>query len=192
MTDYFALLDQPQQPWLDTEELRQVFHQKTLQAHPDAQTQPGKNETFTQLNEAYQVLREPKRRLHHLLSLEGNPPATKNVSIPANIGRLFPAVGALMQELDGVIRKVANPSNALSRSLVRPELLKAAEHTRQILETLAQLHEEAVTDLRELNKSWRPGETDQTELHALYLQFSYITRWIGQLEEKQMQLTSAL
>ncbi len=99
MTDYFALLDQPRRPWLDPEELKQVFHQKTLETHPDAQTEPGGKETFTQLNEAYQVLREPKRRLHHLLSLEGSPPATKSVSVPANIEKLFPVVAALMQEI---------------------------------------------------------------------------------------------
>jgi curved DNA-binding protein CbpA len=193
MTDYFALLEQPRRPWLDPEELKQVFHKKTLEAHPDAQTQSGGDETFTQLNEAYQVLREPKRRLHHLLSLEGSSPATKNVSIPANIESLFPMVAALMQEMDGVIQKVASSSNALRRSLVRPELLRTAESTRQMLETLVQLHDEAVGELRELSKSWLPGETaHQIELHTLYLQFSYLTKWISELREKQLQLTSAL
>ena len=192
MTDYFALLDQPRRLWLDPEELKQVFHKKTLEAHPDAQTQSGGKEMFTQLNEAYQVLREPKRRLHHLLSLEGSPSATKNVSIPANIEKLFPVVAALMQETDDVIRKVANSSNALSRSLLRPELLKTAESTRQMLETLTQLHDEAVGELRELSKSWLPDETDhQTELHALYLQFSYLTKWMSELREKELPLMSA-
>lgn len=190
MTDYFALLDQPRRPWLDPEELKQLFHQKTLQAHPDAQIQRAGNESFTQLNEAYQILREPKRRLHHLLSLEGSSPATKSVPIPANIERLFPMVATLIQDTDGVIRKVANSTNPLSRSLVRPELLKTTETIKQMLATLAQLHDEAVSKLRALSGSWLPGKTDQrTELHALYLQFSYVTRWIGELEEKQMQLT---
>ena len=89
MTDYFALLDQPRRPWLDPEELKQVFHQKTLEAHPDAQTPSDRDETFTRLNEAYQVLREPKRRLHHLLTLEGGP--ANDISTPEDIERLFPS-----------------------------------------------------------------------------------------------------
>ncbi len=112
MTDYFALLEQPRRPWLDPEELKQVFHQKTLATHPDAQTEPGENETFTQLNEAYQVLREPKRRLQHLLSLEESVPATKNVPVPDNIEQLFPVVAALMQEMDGLIQKARQRKRA--------------------------------------------------------------------------------
>ena len=37
MIDYFALLDQPRVPWLDLNELKNAYYQKTLQAHPDAQ-----------------------------------------------------------------------------------------------------------------------------------------------------------
>ena len=37
MIDYFALLDQPRAPWLDPDKLKDSYHQKTLQAHPDAQ-----------------------------------------------------------------------------------------------------------------------------------------------------------
>jgi len=188
MTDYFALFEQPRRPWLDPEELKQVFHQKTLETHPDAQTEPGENETFTQLNEAYQVLREPKRRLQHLLSLEKSAPATKNVPVPANIEQLFPVVAALMQEMDGLVQKLASAS-ALSRSLVRPELLKTAGKARQMQAALTQLHDKAVAELRELSQSWLPGRMNhETELHSLYLQFAYVTRWLGELEEKRTQL----
>ena len=160
MTDYFSLLDQPRRPWLDPEELKQVFHQKTLETHPDAKTQPEGKEAFTQLNEAYQVLREPKRRLHHLLSLEGIAPVAKSVSVPANIEKLFPVVAALMQKSDGVIRRIADSNNALSRSLVRPDLLKTVASTRQVLKTLAKLHKEAINQLRVLSESWLPGEAN--------------------------------
>ncbi len=56
MIDYFALLDQPHAPWLDPDELKNTYHQKTLQAHPDAQaSSPGDDATdatFANLNEA--------------------------------------------------------------------------------------------------------------------------------------------
>ena len=80
MIDYFALLDQPRAPWLDLDELKNTYYQKTLQAHPDAQTTRARADatdaTFASLNEAYQVLQDPKRRLHHLLSLEGAAPSS--------------------------------------------------------------------------------------------------------------------
>ena len=54
MIDYFALLDQPQAPWLDLTELKDAYHKKTLQAHPDAQTNPSEESdaNFANLNEA--------------------------------------------------------------------------------------------------------------------------------------------
>ena len=99
MTDYFALLDQPRSPWLDPDELRNTYHQKTLQAHPDTQASRGAapvpDASFTDLNEAYQVLQDPKRRLHHLLSLEGAAPSSTDQTVPKQLDDLFPRVSAL-------------------------------------------------------------------------------------------------
>jgi curved DNA-binding protein CbpA len=186
MTDYFALLDQPRRPWLDPEELKQVFHQKSLEAHPDAQTPSDRDQTFTQLNEAYQVLREPKRRLHHLLSLEGAPPGADNVSVPENIERLFPMVAALIQESESIMRKLETATNALSRSLVRPNLLRGAESMRQMLQTLEQLYGEAIHELQTISDSRTSGSPEhRAQLEALYLRFSYLTKWTSELRERE-------
>ena len=70
-------------------------------------SQRGSKDAFAQLNEAYQVLQDPKRRLHHLLELGRELRLPRRaISVPANIAELFPVVAALMQESDGVIRKV--------------------------------------------------------------------------------------
>jgi len=49
MTDYFALLEQPRAPWLDPAELKEVFHRKTLEQHPDAGAAGPEND-FAKLN----------------------------------------------------------------------------------------------------------------------------------------------
>ena len=88
MIDYFALLDQPRAPWLDLDELKEHYHQKTLLLHPDAQSnQPSgeANVMFANLNEAYQVLQDPKRRLLHLLTLAGAAPSSTNQIIPQQL-----------------------------------------------------------------------------------------------------------
>ena len=193
MTDYFAFLDQPRRPWLDPEELKQAFHQKTLEAHPDAQTPSDRDETFTRLNEAYQALREPKRRLHHMLALEGGPANTNNVSIPVDIENLFPLVAALIQESETVMGKLETSTNALSRSLVRPDLIKTAASVRQMVRTLGHLHDEAINELRAKGDSWISGSSEhRADLEDLYLRFSYLTKWISELGERELQLTSAL
>jgi len=185
MTDYFALLNQPRRPWLDPEQLKETFHAKTLQAHPDAQsrTSTSSEAAFADINEAYQVLRDPKRRLHHLLSLEGNPPLSQSSSVPAEIAELFPVIADLILEADGLAQKIGGATNSLSRSLLKPQQVAITERIRETVHKLTALDHEAQSRLKQVSESNERGE-----LHMLYLRFSYLTKWIAQLEEKQLSL----
>ena len=76
MADYFALLDEPRRPWLDPEILKDKFHALAATVHPDRvhrASEPEKqeaNQRYAELNAAYRCLREPTKRLRHLLELE--------------------------------------------------------------------------------------------------------------------------
>ena len=147
MIDYFALLDQPRAPWLDPEKLKQVYHQKTLRAHPDTAA-PGESEnSFAQLNEAYQVLQDPKRRLHHLLELEGRPPSSTDQTVPRELHDLFPAIGALTQRASGLLEKITTASNALSRSLLKPQILEVQKETKELREKIQGLSDSSLDQL---------------------------------------------
>jgi len=187
MTDYFALLEQPRSPWLDPENLKQVFHQKTLRDHPDAQAHDSSQglveANFADVNEAYRVLRDPKRRLHHLLTLEKQTPSSATAEIPREIEELFSVVAALTRKSDEVIQRRALATTALGRSLMKGAIAEVEADVRQALARLSKLHSEALTQLHEARESWTAAK-----LHALYLQFSYLTRWMSQLEEKRLQL----
>jgi curved DNA-binding protein CbpA len=195
MIDYFALLDQPHAPWLDLDELKDTYHQKTLQAHPDAQTSRlGADETdasFTSLNEAYQVLQDPKRRLHHLLSLEGAAPSsTTDQTVPKQLHDLFPAVGALTQRVNLLLEEIRATSNALSRSLLKPEILEVQNETKEVRERIQNLFDESLAELRQINTAWAKNPAAQIEnLSNLYLAFAYLTRWSTQLDEMTFQLS---
>jgi curved DNA-binding protein CbpA len=195
MTDYFALLDQPRRPWLDLEQLKETFHAKTLRAHPDAQS-PSRDSSegaFTELNEAYQVLRDPKRRLHHYLTLEGTPPSSHRASIPPEIEVLFPAIADLTHEADALVQKSGTAASALSRSLLKPQLLAVAKRVNEMLVKLKELDRNLQSELRELSqKDEITADSRAEKLHAFYLQFSYLTNWIAQLEEKQLHLVSTV
>ncbi len=125
MTDYFALFDQPRQAWLDPEKLKEIYHAKARTASPDAQ-----------LNEAYQVLRDAKRRLHHLLALHGHAPSRENASVPREIEDLFPEVAGLTSETDLLLNKLTQATSALSRSLLKNEI---AAIQNKITEMLAKI-----------------------------------------------------
>jgi curved DNA-binding protein CbpA len=194
MIDYFALLDQPHAPWLDLDKLKDTYHQKTLQTHPDAQTsRPDADATdaiFTSLNEAYQVLQDPKRRLYHLLSLEGSPPPSTEQTVPKRLHDLFPKVGALAQRAHLLLEKIRAISNELSRSLLKTEILELQSETKEIRETLQQLHDESLIELQAINAAWSKDRFEQVDsLSDLYYAFAYLTRWSTQLDEIQFQLS---
>src|SRR4051812_36678624 len=145
MTDYFALLEQPRAPWLDQATLKELFHRKTLEQHPDSA--PGAESTFAQLNEAYQVLQDPKRRLHHLLSLQNcAPPA--NQAVPPDLQELFLQIGALNQSATQLLAKMRAASNPLSKSLLKADVVTAQENVAELRDQLRGLNAAAEERLR--------------------------------------------
>ncbi|MGI8436913.1 MAG: DnaJ domain-containing protein [Chthoniobacterales bacterium] len=193
MTDFFALLRQPRQPWLDPEELKEAFHARSLRAHPDARGEgitAGQAEAeFAQLNEAYRVLHDPRRRLQHLLTLEGHPPGSSMGVIPPEVASLFQSVATATQEADKMAARLTAATNPLSRSLLQVGVVQARKGIETALATLRKLSDEAEEELRAMSAGEASAEAERIErLQNLYVRFAFLTRWIAQLEEKRALL----
>ena len=190
MTDYFALLEQPRAPWLDPAGLKEAYHRRTLQTHPDTAAPDNPQSAFAELNEAYQILQDPKRRLHHLLELEGREPLSGDQAVPRELHDLFPAIGALAQRANLFLEKMKAASNALSRSLLKPQLLELQKETAQLREKIQVLSDAALAQLRVVNSSWGTNASEEiSELSNLYFIFAYLNRWSAQLDEIAFQLS---
>ena len=175
-------------------ELKDAYHRKTLQAHPDAQaSRPDADATaapFSSLNEAYQVLQDPKRRLHHLLSLVGCAPSSTDQSVPKQLHDLFPTIGALTQRTNLLLEKLRATSSALGRSLLRPQILEVQQEMKEVREKLQTLSDTALAELRRINPAWARNPSEQIEgLSNLYFAFAYLSRWTTQLDEMTFQLS---
>lgn len=193
MTDYFALLDQHRSPWIDADQLKQAFHSKSLRLHPDAQPRGSAESAsaFAELNEAYQVLQDPKRRLQHLLALHGDAPGSRFEAVPEDVAELFSRVADVTQNLQQLPQQFAAATSPLSQALLKPQLLKAQNAVAEMLAVVRARHAESIARLRGLAAEWeQDGSAGRAELHQLYLRFSYLSRWIAELEEKQTQLVS--
>ena len=190
MTDYFALLEQPRAPWLDPAGLKEAYHRRTLQSHPDTAAPDNPQGAFAQLNDAYQVLQDPKRRLHHLLELENHAPSSGDQTVPQELHDLFPAIGALAQRANLFLEKMKAASNALSRSLLKPQLLELQKESAELREKIQVLSDAALAQLRVVDSSWGTNRSDElATLSKLYLTFAYLGRWSAQLDEITFQLS---
>jgi hypothetical protein len=168
MTDYFALLGEARQPWLEPEELKEKYFARARRAPADAE-----------LNEAFRVLSDPKLRLRHLLALEGVE-ANAGREIPPALAELFWNTGTLLREIDRWLLRVAETSSALGRALLSGERAKLKTKLDGLDVQLNTAHEEALGRLRQPN--------DTVGLIELHDNFSYLTRLREQTREKRLRL----
>src|SRR5438445_10541322 len=119
MTDYFALLDEPHRPWIDPESVKRKFLALSAEVHPDrvhAGTSGERSvaqERYTELNAAYNCLRDPKERLAHLLELERGAKPKEVQRIPSGLMSLFLEVGQICREADAFLSEQAKITSPL-------------------------------------------------------------------------------
>jgi curved DNA-binding protein CbpA len=187
MTDYFAVLDEPRRPWLDPEALKAKFLALSATVHPDrvhGEAEGSRNvaqDRYTELNAAYQCLREPKSRLHHLLELERGGKLQDVQEIPPETMDMFFQVGKLCREADQFLaekRQVTSP-------LLKVQLFERGQPFHDKLNALGGELRVRLGTLEDELKTSPPV----SRLEAIYRLVSYYTRWLAQLQERSVQLT---
>ena len=205
MADYFALLDEPRRPWLDPELLRAKFHALTATVHPDrvhCATEPEKqaaNQRYAELNAAYECLREPKERLHHLLELERSNKVEDVQRISPGTIDLFVGVSELCRETDAFLAEKARVTSPLLKVQLFEREMTLTDRLNLLLQHLNARREALILQIRNLDMAWEtaPPVGSSTRLHVLpcsrlehiYRDFSYLKRWTQQLQERLVQLT---
>ena len=203
MPDYFALLEQSRRPWLEPEPLKQTFLALTAAYHPDrvhAAAEADKRaaqERYTELNAAYQCLRQPRDRLRHLLELErGTKPDTVQ-RIPPELMEFSLQVSQLCRQTDAFLAE----KGAISSPLLHVQLFERGQEWTEKLLGLQNLiqgrNEQTEAELKQLDSAWdqaaatglsgRPALLQRLE--ELWRLLSYFARWNGQLQERITQLS---
>ena len=199
MTDFFALLGQPRQPWLDEDALKAVFHEQSSTLHPDrfhgaddaARELAGRN--YSELNSAYQCLREPKDRLAHLLELESGRKPGGIQSVPAEAMKLFAQVGQLCRETDAFLAERAQATSPMLKVRQFERGLDWTDRIQALLKMLNEQREALHAKLRSMNELWAVADAGSIAaslpaLEDIHARLSYLNRWMAQLQERFTQL----
>jgi DnaJ-domain-containing protein 1 len=205
MTDSFALLGEPRRPWLEGEALKAKFLDLSAAVHPDrVHGAPEKERTaahqrYTELNAAYQCLREPKDRLRHLLELETGTQPKQVHNLSGETAGWFTAVTQLCRDVDAFL---ADRAKVTSPLLKVPLFEHGQEWTDKLQAGQRQVNqrkEELIAALKEMNDAWaaapavgtpqRAAALPLQRLEEIYRAMSYLTRWGGQLQERVLQLS---
>ena len=197
MLDYFALLDEPRRPWLDAEPLKEKFLTLSATVHPDRvhnlseSERAAAQERYTELNAAYQCLREPKERLHHLLELERGAQPKDVQRIPSELMDLSLEIGRACREADGLLAEKAKASSPL----ILVKLFERSQDFTDKLQGLRQrvnaLNERLNEELKHIDIAWHSESRAALlpRLEELYRLFSYFARWEVQLQERTVRLS---
>ena len=196
MTDFFALLGQPRQPWLDEDALKASFHDTSSSLHPDrfhntddaARAEAGR--IYAELNSAYQCLREPKDRLAHLIELESGRKPGGIQSVPAEAMELFAQVGQLCRETDAFLVERAKATSPMLKVRQFERGLEWTDKIQMLMKSLNEQREELHAKLRSMNESWVGGSMAALlpVLGDVHSRLSYLNRWMAQLQERFTQL----
>jgi len=203
MADHFARLNFPRRPWLDSEQLQQRFHDLSVDAHPDQshtddpQAKAENQNTFTEINAAYQCLSNAKCRVRHLIELELGKAPDNVQSIPSEMTDWFMEIGAICRKVDAFLTKKEKQDSPMLQAALMMEGVAlndevSALHSR-LQEELAKLDAE----LCELCPAWevldgRAGDREKElplgKLEALGQRLSFWTKWSTQLGERSSRL----
>lgn len=199
MADYFALLNEPRRPCLDSEVLKQKFLALSATVHPDRVHNLGEaeraaaQERYTELNAAYNCLREPKERLHHLLELELGALPKDIQRIPSELMDLSLKVGAACREADAFLAEKAKVTSPLVQVTFFERGQEYAEKLQVLRGRINSLNDRLLEELQQIDATWQSGTANRStllqRLEELYRLFSYFARWMAQTQERVVRLS---
>jgi len=186
MTDYFALLRQPHQPHLADSALEQAFRERARLLHPDA-AGAKEGDEFAQLNTAFNVLRDPRSRLRHLLELEGVTPEKELIA--PELVELFSRAAEITHQAKAEIAKERGSNSAIARSVAH---FKRSQIRAELVSVLRKLEANELgtrRDLENLNAIWDKERAVAIEkTMQLQQRFTILQRWMDTLGELQFAL----
>jgi curved DNA-binding protein CbpA len=203
MTDKFALLNEPRSPWGNLDALRQKFIALSSEVHPDRvhnrseKEKVAANQRYSELNAAYNCLREPKDRLQHLLELELGAKPKDIQRIPDGMMEEFFEVGRLCKQVDAFLSE----KERVSSPMLKVQLFEQGQEWTDKLNLLQQkinAHRDAlIGELQSMSSTWAidANQSNANRQHSLgrieeiYRLLSYFARWSEQIQERVVQLS---
>ncbi len=141
-SDHFAVFALERAPWLDAEVLRERFHRLSAERHPDAAS--GSTAAFTELNAAWQTLRDPAARLRHYLEITHPGVLVQSAQPPAALADLFMEIGALQQGVQQFRARQNAATSPLARALLAPARIALQTRAAALAAQLAARHTAAI------------------------------------------------
>jgi curved DNA-binding protein CbpA len=196
MTDHFALLNEPRRPWLDAEALKAKFLARSAEVHPDRVHQSSEadklaaNQRYTELNAAYNCLREPRHRIRHLLELELGAKPSDLTNVPDDLMEVFFSVGKVFREVDALLVEKGRATSPLLQVQFFERGQDWVEKLGALREKISVRRDVLVGELQAVDAGWETAALKPTDiLLRIWRLLSFYDRWLTQIQERVVQLS---
>jgi hypothetical protein len=161
--------------------------------HPDrAHALPEKEKQaaharYTELNAAYNCLREPKERLRHLIELQTGRKPVRVQEVPGDMVEMFFQIGQACREADEFLKRKAAVTSPILLVEFFEQGQSLTERLMKLSRDLAGRQSRLTAELKTVNAEW---SKKIERLEQIQQTLSYLHRWIAQLQERIVQLAS--
>jgi curved DNA-binding protein CbpA len=203
MTDLFALLGEPRRPWIDADLLKEKFLARAAQLHPDRIHQAPEAERqaagrqYSALNAAYNCLRDPGRRLQHLLELElgAKPGGVQN--LPPGMMEFSMEVGRLCREADDLVKAKLSVNSPVLKVRLFEQSQSVTDSLNALRQSINGRLGELMAELKAMNPAWEAAQATPAKHERLSLErleearcvLAYFSRWLEQIQERVLELS---
>lgn len=177
--DHFATLGLPRSAALDGDALQQAWHAKAREAPSD------------EVNQAFEILSHPERRLKHLVELlhEGEAAPWRAVSIDPKLMSVFEKLGPLLQETAAFLKRKQAASTALAKALLSSEEFALRERLEALGTAIGEHRQHLESSLPDLDARRVAGTPSViAELQTAQAHFAYLAKWQTQIREALLGL----
>jgi molecular chaperone HscB len=198
--DAFALLGVPRRPWLDPDLLKQRFLSLSGEHHPDRFHNATESEKraaqdrFTELNQAYQGLLDPRERLLRLAELELGIKTRDVQNIPSDLMTLFFEVGQICRKADGLIAQKGAEVSPLLKVQIFGRAQEQIEELQALKSKVAASREQLLEEIKRLDAGWDAIDESKRQPRWECLQeiaglLNYSKKWDAEIAERIVRLS---
>ncbi len=181
--DAFATLGLDRRLDLADDAIESAWRELGRQLHPDGEG--GDAERAAGVNQAYQVLRSPSRRLRHWLELHGVEIGRQAALDPALMD-LFSEISPALNEADDILRKRAAAGSALARALLAEPEMTAQQKLQGLLGRLGRQRAGITEHFPDFASEAEAGHFDNALAAAG--QLAFLEKWESQVQQRLMNL----
>lgn len=183
----FDLLGVPEKAWQDLATLKSIYQNRSHTLHPDSDRSgsPITHKHFAELNQAYQVILSPGRRLQRLLELRFGQAFTLKGAIPVPLLDMFAHVGATLKLADILIMKKTKTTTALAQAVMARQLVDVQQSLGKAARCVGDALQGAEQRLHEIDELLDSGAKDALDVgSSLCRELIYLEKWHGQIQAR--------